>query len=137
MLMVNGVVLGLLWQAAAGAQTSPSIPSDGVASPLVVKNPVPGPVGQLFQLAFNMPRWVQWGGIIVAAIVALIVLRIMYMRRAEISAWLAQRSSAYKMGLAALAAVMLLGAGGVGYAGNHYMQHNNDFCVGCHVMGDA
>jgi hypothetical protein len=94
-------------------------------------------VGQLFQLAFNMPRWVQWGGIIVAAIVALIVLRIMYIRRAEISAWLAQRSSAYKMGLAALAAVMLLGAGGVGYAGNHYMQHNNDFCVGCHVMGDA
>ena len=137
MIMANGTIHGLLWQVAAAAQDSSSIPSSGVASPLVVKNPVPGPVGQLFQLAFNMPRWVQWGGIIVAAIVALIVLRIMYMRRAEISAWLAQRSSAYKMGLAALAAVMLLGAGGVGYAGNHYMQHNNDFCVGCHVMGDA
>ena len=31
----------------------------------------------------------------------------MYVRRAEISAWLARRSTAYKMGLAGLAAVML------------------------------
>ena len=47
MIMANGIIHGLLWQVAAAAQDSSSIPSSGVASPLVVKNPVPGPVGKL------------------------------------------------------------------------------------------
>ncbi len=118
-------------QGAAGA--SPHGPSN----PVVVKNPVPGFIGQLFQLFFNTPKWVQWGGIVLGAVVGLIVLWQLYLRRETISAWLAAQSRGYKAGLAGVAGVMLLSAGGVGYAGNHYMQHNNDFCVGCHVMGDA
>ncbi len=109
----------------------------GLANEVVVENPVPGFVGQMFQIFFNTPKWVQWGGIAIGAIVAVVVLRQLYLRRHEIGAWLAGRSKGYKMGLAAIAGLMLIGAGGVGYAGNHYMQHNNDFCVGCHVMGDA
>lgn len=135
--MVTAGMFNALWQAAAAAQASPQIPSGGVTGALVVKNPVPGTVGRMFQIAFNMPRWVQWGGIVIAVVVGLYVLRVLYLRRAEISAWLSQRSTGYKIGLVGILAVMLLGAGGVGYAGNHYMQHNNDFCVGCHVMGDA
>ena len=132
---------GILWQAAVVAdsqavQTATGAPHDAAAE-LVVKNPVPGIVGQAFQFAFNLPSWVQWGGAIVGAIVGLVILVWIYGRRDTIFAWLGQQSTAYKAGLAGVAAVMLLGAGGVGYATNHYMQHDNDFCVGCHVMGDA
>ncbi|MEQ1690631.1 MAG: hypothetical protein ABMA00_05060, partial [Gemmatimonas sp.] len=132
---------GMVWQAAVVAdsqavQTAIAGPH-GVAAEVVVKNPVPGFVGQAFQLAFNLPSWVQIGGALVGAAVGIAVLFWIYGRRERVSAWLGTQSTGYKMGLAGIAGVMLLGAGGVGYAGNHYMQHDNDFCVGCHVMGDA
>lgn len=134
-------MLGLLQQvaqaASAQADTAALIPAHGVASEIVVKNPVPGVVGRLFQLAFNLPSWLQAGGAVVGGIVALILFRMIYVRRHEIGAWLGRQSNGYKVGLASVSALMLIGAGGVGYAGNHYMQHDNDFCVGCHVMGDA
>ncbi len=134
-------MLGMLLQVAqavgAKVDTNALIPPHGVASEVVVKNPVPGVVGRMFQVAFNLPSWLQAGGAAVAAIVGLYLFRLAYIRREEIGAWLGRQSNGYKMGLAAVAAVMLIGAGGVGYAGNHYMQHDNDFCVGCHVMGDA
>lgn len=134
-------MLGLWWQvaqaAAAQADSTALIPPHGVASEVVVKNPVPGVVGRMFQVAFNLPSWLQAGGAVVGGLVALYILSIIYKRREEIGAWLGRQSQGYKIGLATIAAVMLIGAGGVGYAGNHYMEHDNDFCVGCHVMGGA
>ncbi len=112
-------------------------PHGSTANQVVVENPVPGFVGRMFQLFFNTPTWVQWGGIVVGAVVGAVILWQLYLRRAALASWFATRSRGYKIGLGALAGVMLLGAGGVAYAGNHYMEHNNDFCVGCHVMGDA
>jgi len=121
----------------AAQSVSGGAPHARTANEVVVENPVPGFVGQLFQLFFNTPKWVQWGGIVIGAIMAAVIVWQLYRRRDGIGAWLSSRSKGYKIGLGALAGVMLLGAGGVAYAGNNYMEHNNDFCVGCHVMGDA
>lgn len=134
------LMMGMLWQVTTAPDSLPvqvAGAPHGNPAELVVKNPVPGLVGRLFQIAFNLPTWLQWGGIVVGVMVGLVLLGWLYTRRAQLGAFLSKQSSGYKTGLASLAAVMILGAGGVGYAGNHYMQHNNDFCVGCHVMGDA
>ena len=131
---------GIIWQAAAvadslSAQTA-AVPH-GPAAEVVIKNPVPGFVGQAFQLAFNLPTWVQLSVAAAGALTGLAVVLWLYRRREALFAWLGKQSTGYKMGLGGIAGVMLLGAGGIGYAGNHYTQHDNDFCVGCHVMGDA
>jgi len=132
MAQVAAVADSLSAQAASGAS-----PHGSTANEVVVENPVPGFVGQLFQFFFNTPKWVQWGGIVLGMIVAAIIAWQLYLRRDAISGWLSAKSKGYKMGLVAIGGVMLLGAAGAGYAGNNYMTHNNDFCVGCHVMGDA
>ncbi|MBL0172051.1 MAG: hypothetical protein IPP90_15270 [Gemmatimonadaceae bacterium] len=131
-------MVGMAWQAAVVADSQAvQTAVHGTAAEVVVKNPVPGFVGRAFQLAFNLPTWLQVGGAVIGAAIGLAVLVWLYRRREIGFAWLGQQSSGYKAGLAGIAGFMLLGAGGVGYAGNHYMQHDNDFCVGCHVMGDA
>ena len=112
---------GIIWQAAAvadslSAQTA-AVPH-GPAAEVVIKNPVPGFVGQAFQLAFNLPTWVQLSVAAAGALTGLAVVLWLYRRREALFAWLGKQSTGYKMGLGGIAGVMLLGMGGVGYAGN-------------------
>lgn len=133
-------MLALLWQV-QGTKSQPDTGSfdmtQEVVLPAVVKNPLPGFVGRVFQWAFNLPQWLQWSAIAIGVLVGVAIMLTLIVKRDAIFDWIASQSRGYKMALAGLAGVMLIGAGGVGYAGNHYTQHNNDFCIGCHVMGDA
>ena len=131
---------GIVWHAAvAGDSPAPQAMSTAPhsATQVVVENPLPGVVGQAFQAIFNLPSWIQLGIAAIATIIGLVILLRLYRNRALIFAWLGRQSTGYKVGLAGIVGVVVVGAGGVGYAGNRYMQHDNDFCVGCHVMGDA
>jgi nitrate/TMAO reductase-like tetraheme cytochrome c subunit len=135
-----GLPHGLLTQAATLADTTAAAAATahgGVNPTLVVKNPVPGFIGQMLQVGFNLPAWAQAGLAAVGALIGGVVLFLAWKNREQILAWLNTRSNGYKMGLFAMAAFMVVGGASAAYAGNHYMEHNNDFCMSCHVMGDA
>jgi hypothetical protein len=135
-----GLPHGLLTQAATLADSAAKGAASahgGVNPELVVKNPVPGFIGQMLQFGFNLPAWVQAGLAAVGAIVGAVVLFLAWKNRDAIMAWFNTRSNGYKMGLLAMGSFMVLGGASAAYAGNHYMEHNNDFCMSCHVMGDA
>ena len=62
------------------------------------------------------------------------MLWLLWKHRRDIWTWLTTRSQGTKLLMASTAGVFLLVAAGVGYKVNHYMEHDNDFCRGCHVF---
>ncbi len=105
---------------------------------VVVESPLPGGVAETVRFLLNaVPQWVQIGGVVVAIIVATIVLRFLILRRLEIRNWLASRSGALKLALAATSLLLVAAVGGVGAVTWNYTQHSNDFCIGCHIMNTA
>lgn len=100
--------------------------------------PVPDPIAQVFQFLFNdVPQWVQIGGVVLAAVLALAVVVLLWRHRAQISGWLRTRSRVAKIALASMVGLIAMTVVGAGAATWNYMQHDNDFCVGCHVMTPA
>lgn len=107
------------------------------ADTAVVHSPLPAGVGPLMRTMFNLPPWVQIAGAVIGVIVALIVLWFLWTRREAILTWLTTRSRGWKIAMVGAGAVVVFIAGGVGFAGFHYMEHDNGFCVSCHVMTTA
>ena len=96
--------------------------------------PLPGGVAAVLRFFFNLPQWFQIAGFIVGVIVAAIVLVVLWRRRRIIVAWIVSRPRGLKITLASGAAAVILGFAGFGVVGYDYMEHNNGFCTGCHVM---
>lgn len=96
--------------------------------------PLPGGVATLFRFVFQMPQWVQIGGAVVGAVAAVALLVVLWRRRLPIWTWLRTRTRGLKLALGAAAlttvAVLLFG----GMSSWNYMQHDNAFCTGCHIM---
>src|SRR6266540_5793430 len=100
-------------------------------------SPLPGGVAAVVRFLFSLPSWVQIAGLVLGLGGAAAVLVFLWRRRAAIRQWVATRRRAVKIWLAAAAAVVVLGFAGMGAASWNYMQHDNGFCTGCHVMGPA
>ncbi len=101
------------------------------------ESPLPGGVAAVVRFFFHVPQWIQIGGAVLAAALALVLAVLLWRRRRAILAWIASRPTALKAGMAAgVLAVVIVGAG-FGKASWDYMQHDNDFCTGCHVMSSA
>ena len=100
--------------------------------------PLPGGAANVFRFLFSgVPRWIQIGGVVVGAIVAVVLGVMLWKRRSAIATWLTTRSRGTKI---ALGASTVLTLGIVGAAGGwswNYMMHENDFCSSCHVMKSA
>ncbi len=96
--------------------------------------PLPGGVAAVLRFFFNVPQWIQIGGFVVGVAAAGWVAVVLWRRRRAIIAWIVARPRQIKIGLAAAAAVVLLGAAGFGTLSWNYMQHDNAFCTGCHIM---
>lgn len=96
--------------------------------------PLPGGVATVLRFFFNLPQWFQIAGFILSVIVAAALLVLLLRARRVIWAWLASRARGQRITLGAAAAVLVLASGGLGVAGYDYMEHNNGFCTGCHVM---
>src|ERR1700758_2538787 len=96
--------------------------------------PLPGGVAAVLRFFFNLPRWFQIVGFIVGVIVALAVLVFAWRVRRVIIAWIVSRPRSVKISLAAALATVVLGVGAFSVVGYDYMEHNNGFCTGCHVM---
>ncbi|HEU5261543.1 MAG TPA: hypothetical protein VFU41_09000 [Gemmatimonadales bacterium] len=108
-----------------------------VPPPSAVESPLPGGVATVVRVLFSLPAWLQITGFILGVLAALALLWFLWRRRAGIRQWLVTRRRAVQIGLAAAAAVVVLGSAGMGAASWHYMQHDNGFCTGCHVMSPA
>lgn len=96
--------------------------------------PLPGGVATVLRFLFQVPQWIQIAGAIVGAGVAAALLLMLWRRRFSIVTWLRTRSRQVQ---AAMGTGVLLLVGGAALAGMKswdYMQHENAFCTGCHIM---
>lgn len=101
---------------------------------VVVKNPVPGGLGYVLNLFFNAPQWVHLTMIAVGMVAGGTAAYFGWTYREAILTWLKTRNRRAKIALATIAGTaVLVGAGAGGYS-FWYMEHANDFCLGCHVM---
>ena len=98
--------------------------------------PLPGGVAVVLRFLFNLPQWFQIVGFIIGVLVAIAAVLYMWRRRAAIIAWIVTRPRGVRIGLTATAVVVLLFATGFGAVSWNYMQHDNGFCTGCHIMND-
>ena len=85
---------------------------------------------------FNLPQWFQIAGFIVGVLAAVAVLALLWRYRSAILQWLVSLSRSTKLALAAGAGVAALAAAAGGAVSFHYIEHDNGFCTGCHVMNE-
>ncbi len=105
--------------------------------PTVGPPPLPGGVAAVVRFFFNLPSWLQITGAVLGFILAVALVVLLWRRRATIVTWVRTRPRRLRIGLAVAAGVVLLFAAGFGGTSWNYMQHDNGFCTGCHVMGPA
>ena len=132
--MLQGRVGGVA-DTVRGAATRPDAsPLDSVT---LEDPPLPGGVAAIVRWFFHVPQWIQIGGAVLAVIVAIALLILLWKRRQRIRGWVTTRSRGGKIALATAAGIVLLTAASVGAVSWNYMQHDNGFCSGCHVMAPA
>ncbi len=100
----------------------------------LVESPLPDPMIAVVQWIFQRPGWVMVSGIVLAAIVAAVVLRLLWRHRHDIWTWLTTRSRGTKLLMGTTVGVLLVAAGSVGFFAYDYMENNNNFCRGCHIF---
>ena len=96
--------------------------------------PLPGGVAAVLRFFFNLPQWFQIAGFFVGVAVAAWVAVVLWRRRQAIVLWVKTRERVVRIGLTAAVAVVVLGAAAFGTVSWNYMQHDNAFCTGCHIM---
>ncbi len=106
----------------------------GALRDTVTAAPLPGGVAEVVRFIFGVPQWIQISGAIVAAAVGIWLLLLMWRKREEIFTWLKTRSREIQVALAGSALLAVSAAGFAGMKSWNYMQHDNGFCTGCHVM---
>lgn len=112
--------------------------SDTVRDTAVVKTPpLPGGVGPYLRWLFNLPTWIQVTAAAVVALVGLTIVWAIWRRRKAIRGWFTTRSRGTKLALGGVLAAVGIAIAVMGTVSWNYMQHNNDFCVSCHVMTPA
>ena len=103
----------------------------------VVVSPLPGGAAAVFRWLFNRPQWVQVGGLVLGIAIGLVLLALAWRHRRALGAWLGARSHVWKVGVAVGLGVLVVALVGTGAKTWNFMQHDNGFCVSCHVMTPA
>lgn len=102
-----------------------------------VESPLPGGIAAVVRFLFNLPSWLQITGAIIGTLLVIALVIVAWRRRQRIITWVQTRPRSTRIALiAAAAAVVILGLT-FGTVSWNYMQHDNGFCTGCHVMGSA
>ncbi|MDH3733846.1 MAG: hypothetical protein OEU54_09950 [Gemmatimonadota bacterium] len=86
---------------------------------------------------FGASQGVQIAILSAAALLILAGLALAIRKRRPLTGWFQSRGRLLRVGLVVGGLVLLISTVGAGRASWHYMQHDNDFCTGCHVMGSA
>ena len=98
--------------------------------------PLPGGVAAVLRFFFNLPQWFQIGGFVVGVLVAIVVLTLLWRRRSSILLWFRSMPRRTALVLGVVGAIGALAATGGGAVAYHYVEHDNGFCTGCHVMNE-
>jgi hypothetical protein len=104
---------------------------------VVVESPLPGGPAAVVRFLFRLPQWFQIAGFVAGTVLAIIVAIALWRRRAGIAAWIGAQSRLVKIAMVGGAALVVLAAAATGGVSWEYMQHDNGFCTGCHVMEGA
>jgi hypothetical protein len=102
-----------------------------------LESPLPGGLASVVRFFLDFPQPLQIAGLVVAAIAVLVGAVFAWRWRAEIASWLATRPRAAYAWAAGIGGALVVAAAGAGVWGWNYVQHDNGFCTGCHVMGPA
>lgn len=126
------IPLPVLLFALGAAPATPS-PIDSLAG-FVPPSPLPDPVAAVFRFLFQVPQWIQIAGFFLGLAVSTVAIVHIVRRRRAILGWFASRTPATRWTMAGATALVLGGATWGGERTWNYMQHDNDFCMTCHVM---
>jgi nitrate/TMAO reductase-like tetraheme cytochrome c subunit len=96
--------------------------------------PIPGPVETVLRAVFNAPAWMWVVGLLLVLGLVGFLVRLLWKQRKAIPAWISTRGRPVKLALAGLGLVVLGVAAWGGTRSWNYMQHENGFCMGCHIM---
>ena len=104
----------------------------------MVESPLPGGAATLVRfLLQSVPQWMQIGGVVVGAVGMLVAVYFMWTRRAALVSFAKVQSTKIKVITGVVVALGVLGVAVAGAKSWDYMQHDNGFCTGCHVMETA
>jgi nitrate/TMAO reductase-like tetraheme cytochrome c subunit len=123
--------------AASLPQLATRVLVDTTRSGATVRTPLPGGVGTFVRTALNAPAWLQIAVIAIGVLTFLGLMLWAWLNLEEIGHWFGARSRGWKIAFAGLVVLVAGGFGAFAKVSWDYTQHNNDFCIGCHVMGTA
>jgi nitrate/TMAO reductase-like tetraheme cytochrome c subunit len=119
------------------AQQQAAMPDTTPLDSIAAVPELPSPELRVVRFMFNdVPQWVQIGGVVIAAIVGIVLAVLVWRNRVAIGGWFGAKSRAWKLGFAAITLVVVAGVGFAGLSTWNYMMHDNEFCSGCHIMGE-
>jgi hypothetical protein len=127
----------LVGAASVGVQDTATVRVPGHAAVLdstVEHTLLPDVVTPIIRWIFQRPPWVMWGGAILAAVLAVVVL---WWLRGSIKAmfhYLGTRSRAVKGALGAAVLLAVLGTVAAGMKSYDFVMNDKRFCNGCHVF---
>jgi hypothetical protein len=101
---------------------------------VVDKTLLPDPVIPIIQWTFQRPPWVMWGGVLLAAAIAGLILRWLWPRRQKVFGWLCTRSRGLKAVMVGGVCLVVLLAVGLGFKSYHFVETDRRFCAGCHIF---
>ena len=118
-------------QVASDSATTPvHSPVDSVAAHPSFSDPVIAAV----QFFFQQSPIVMWGGVLVAAVLAALLVRFAWTRRERIASWLRTRSVLAKMALVGGVVFLVMATAALGYRAKTFVETDNRFCSGCHIF---
>lgn len=96
--------------------------------------PLPGGITTVLRAIFNAPLWMWLVAIALGLTLATILGRQLWTNRAAIWNWLVTSDRGVKLALGSAGGLILALVTWMGVTSWNYMEHENAFCVGCHIM---
>jgi len=108
-----------------------------VPAPGALGSPLPGGLARAVRFFLDFPQPLQIAGVALGAVLAIAVALVLWRRRADVRSWLTTRPPVFHAWLGGAVVLLSVVGASAGVWGWRYVQHDNGFCTGCHVMGPA
>lgn len=108
-----------------------------VPEPQSLESPLPGGFATVVRFFLNFPQPLQIAGVVLGVVLALVAVFLLWRYRGPVRSWLVSRPRSVYAAAGGIAVLALFGGVWAGFAGWSYVEHDNGFCTGCHVMGPS
>lgn len=108
-----------------------------VPDPESLESPLPGGLARVVRFFLDFPQPLQIAGMVVGVLVAATAAFVLWRRRGSVWNWLRTRPRLVYGWMAGAGVLISIGVASGGLWGWHYVQHDNGFCTGCHIMSPA